>query len=640
MTRPPPRRIATLLGTLARGARRHIDWIVYVAVALVCTEYLDTRAALVTKWGDWYMAMGEGQPNTFLQIRAFLAGRLSVLPHSLGAVHDHLWGRGGMHQAWGLGVPLLATPFHLVGLLFGAPGFPDAVRFLLFYGATTVVLVRALHRVNPGRPDALATSAAAGGLVMVLPNFVGLISARFLTYEHTIAMGALWSLLMLSGVLGVARRATLGNLVALCAAAGFAVSIRPTLAAYGLTSLALGLLLAHRQGLRPRALVAGLSAYGSTAALYFVANWLRFGSPLTLGYANVIAGPKVNRLHRWGLSFHFVPLGTKVKELFASLFLLGPVGAQTAVPPPVVAPYALGERWREYYTPTFDPYVISVWAAAVALVVWRAYRHRPWRRDAESGTDVITLLGVWSIPPALALFGYYTVAGHFVTRYADDLYPAFAAATLCVGMGVVEAVDRRAPQLTSSAHLAIAAACGLYLTLNQGWPTHMARSIDRKTLLEHIAAIDEAVAHPTPPVPDHFVCGERRPALPPVHWHLKNWHDDCGFESGMTFAMPHSPCVKFSLGPSGASWSPEDEEALAGIRATADSDPLVACGKPAVLGETRAVTMCDPGPPPYLLDGMRLYSLATLDARLDPIDRLKLQRIDAEPACGGETSGR
>lgn len=50
--------------------------------------------------------------------------------------------------------------------------------------------------------------------------------------------------------------------------------------------------------------------------------------------------------------------------------------------------------------------------------------------------------------------------------------------------------------------------------------------------------------------------------------------------------------------------------------------------------------MCDPGPPPYLLDGMRLYSLATLDARLDPIDRLKLQRIDAEPACGGETSGR
>ena len=55
--------------------------------------------------------------------------------------------------------------------------------------------------------------------------------------------------------------------------------------------------------------------------------------------------------------------------------------------------------------------MISVWAAAVALVVWRAYRHRPWRRDAESGTDVITLLGVWSIPPALALFGYYTVAG-------------------------------------------------------------------------------------------------------------------------------------------------------------------------------------------------------------------------------------
>ncbi len=110
-------------------------------------------------------------------------------------------------------------------------------------------------------------------------------------------------------------------------------------------------------------------------------------------------------------------------------------------------------------------------------------------------------------------------------------------------MGVVEAVDQRAPQLTSSAHPPpIAAACVASISpfLNQGWPTHMPwrRSIDRKTpSLEHIAAIDEAVAHPTPPVPDHFfVCEERRPALPPVHWHLKNWHDFdfAGFESGMT----------------------------------------------------------------------------------------------------------
>ncbi len=53
------------------------------------------------------------------------------------------------------------------------------------------------------------------------------------------------------------------------------------------------------------------------------------------------------------------------------------------------------------------------------------------------------------------------------------------------------------------------------------------------------------------------------------------------------------------------------------------------------------MTMCDPGAAaiPARQDA-RLCSLATLDARLDPIDRLKLQRIDAEPACGGETSGR
>jgi hypothetical protein len=43
--------------------------------------------------------------------------------------------------------------------------------------------------------------------------------------------------------------------------------------------------------------------------------------------------------------------------------------------------------------------------------------------------------------------------------------------------------------------------------------------------------------------------------------------------------------------------------------------------------------MCEPHAPPYLLDGMRLYSVASLDAKLTPIDRLKLTQIDAAPSC-------
>jgi hypothetical protein len=118
-----------------------------------------------------------------------------------------------------------------------------------------------------------------------------------------------------------------------------------------------------------------------------------------------------------------------------------------------------------------------------------------------------------------------------------------------------------------------------------------------------------------------------------MHTQLEDWHGDCSFSSGLVFAKQQSRCVSFTFGPGGATWSEADDKSLAGLRANADSDPLVTCGPPAVEGEARRVTMCEPHAPAYLLDGMRLYSLASLDEKLVPIDRLKLTRIDSTPAC-------
>jgi hypothetical protein len=43
--------------------------------------------------------------------------------------------------------------------------------------------------------------------------------------------------------------------------------------------------------------------------------------------------------------------------------------------------------------------------------------------------------------------------------------------------------------------------------------------------------------------------------------------------------------------------------------------------------------MCDPHPPRYVLDGMRVNAIATLDENLNPVDRLRLMRIEPAPAC-------
>jgi hypothetical protein len=618
--------------SIRAGLRASGPWAVYGAVAALCTKYLNDRADLVPKVGEWYMA-SEGQPYVLLQVRAFLSGRLALVPHPSGVGNDYDWGRGGMHQAWGLGVPILATPFHVAGRLIGAPGFPDNLRFLILYALTVVVLARALHRASPRDSTALAASAAAAGFVMVFPTFVGMVTSRFLIYEQTIATGVLWDVALLAGVLLLLAECTPLRFALVCAAAGFSLMVRPPLAVYGAATVVLAFFIARSKGLRYRAIAAGALAYLGVTALYFVGNILRFGAPFNPGYENCVSGSFVNRLARWGLPFAKVPFRTMAKEMFATLFLLDPVPTQIMMgsPPPAVQPYAVGERWREYYAPTFDRTILAIAFASLVIVAVRVVRGRLWRRDRDLGGEVATIVGAWGIPCALVLFVFYARLGNMVTRYATDMVPAFAATSLCVGMTIVEAAQSRSPSAGASARLLIGGAVALYLAGWRGWATHLAGATDRATIVDRIAEMDRGSVF-TAGVLDHLKIGQARGPVP-VRTHLQEWGGDGSFASGMVFAMPHSRCVAFTFRPSGRAWTAPDEESLDGFRATADSDSLVRCGAPQADGDSRRLTMCEPHAPPYLLDGMRLYSVASLDAKLTPIDRLKLTQIDAAPSC-------
>jgi len=599
---------------------------------MVCAIYLNARANFIPKWGEWYAGdCVDAQPYIYLQLRAWMTGHLALLPHPAAAGHDYTWGRAGMHTAWGLGVPLLALPFHILGRAFGAPSFPDHVRFLIFYVATAVALARTLHVTSPKQRGDLVASCAAAGFMMVFPTFIGLIVARFLIYDQTIATAALWSVLQLAGVLALLHRSTTLRLVAVCAAAGFAVIMRAPLAAYGFTTLVLAMFIAHRQGLRWRSLAAGAGMAGFVTAFYLFSNFIRFGSPLNAGYSNLISGPYVGRLVRWGLPFAKVPLRVSAKEMYATLFHLDPVPAQTGSPPPGVAPYVTGDRFREYYSPSFDRFVLAGLVACLCVVVWRLVRGRLWRRDADLRRDRAAVIGAWALPPTIVLFVFYAQVGNMVTRYLVDLYPAFAAASLCAGLAAADWIREQRPRLIPSFRVAVAGAFGLYIACWTGWPVGMSHPVDAATLMAKVALIDAHVQD-RPPVPRHFKASDPR-GPQPVHMHLDFWQSNGYFASGMTFAMPHSHCVTFTFLPGSGSWGPGEEQSLAGFRVNADSDPMTSCGPAVAEGGARRITMCDPRPPPYLLDGMRLYSVASLDENLVPIDRLRLMSIDPFTSC-------
>ena len=320
------------------------------------------------------------------------------------------------------------------------------------------------------------------------------------------------------------------------------------------------------------------------------------------------------------------------KEMFATLFLLEPVGGQMFAPPPSIEPYAVGERWREYYAPAFDRLMFLIWVMALGIVVWRIVRNRLWRGDRPLEGEVATVVGAWALAPAFVLFAFYMRIPNMVSRYATDFYPAFAAMTLCVGMAVVGAVRRRSPSMVASAQLALVCAAALYISGWRGWATHLSAPIDRNAVMSRVDDIESRGAEPPRLVSKHLKCNEPR-GPQPVTTHLDEWWSDCTFSSGMAFAMPHSRCVSFTFAPHGPTWGPADQESLDGFRANGDFDRMVACDAQRRVGERRQVIMCEPRPPRFLLDGLRLYTIGSLDEGLHPLDRLKLMQIDTASAC-------
>src|ERR1019366_1575532 len=114
---PDPERVANeTTGGVARRVRPGTAWSLCGAAGVLGALVLDARTKFVPKLGEWYSA----------------ATRLTVI--------------------------LQVRPW-----LFGAPGFPDHLRFLILYAVTIALFARALQLAST-RVSAFAASIAASAL--------------------------------------------------------------------------------------------------------------------------------------------------------------------------------------------------------------------------------------------------------------------------------------------------------------------------------------------------------------------------------------------------------------------------------------------------------------------------------------------
>ena len=248
---------------------------VYAAGLLLAT-------GLVAEWGAWYSTSLPYRTQT----EALLHGDLAVSRSVAALKFDHTWSEHGVHQVWGLGVPLWRLPFEAAAKLIGYDGFPDRLAFGLFALLVSFVVLKVWvglaetpgsapaskggrgfpETASPGTPNSRSASGdtssdgwqlvagfGAGFIILLLfPPFLTLLQVRGAVWEEAVAYEYLFAILLVSLLITFVRRPTIGRVLLVCALAGLGGLIRPTLVFYGFATVVLATLVwVFKAGPRP-----------------------------------------------------------------------------------------------------------------------------------------------------------------------------------------------------------------------------------------------------------------------------------------------------------------------------------------------------------------------------------------------------
>jgi hypothetical protein len=310
---------------------------VLVWEAVVYSVGILAISGLVPCWGRWYATT----PAHRLQTEAFLRGELSLNHDPRLAVHDYCWSEGGVHQVWGLGIPLWQAPFTVLARLCGQPVFPERLALGLFMALVGWAVLRTyLGPVLAASTGAdsragekpLTTAVGTVALQLLFPPFVNLLRSRLEVYEGVMAYVYVYGVELLIALVALMRHPSFGRWAWLGALAGFGALIRPTLLFFGVATLIVGGVATWRAAPVPDShrlsklgdwrwwlglgffLLGGLLLYGT--------NWLCFGSGLEFGHQlnlqDLFGSMYATRFEH---PFQHEPWFSAGKELFSALFL-------------------------------------------------------------------------------------------------------------------------------------------------------------------------------------------------------------------------------------------------------------------------------------------------------------------------------
>ncbi|RME92761.1 MAG: hypothetical protein D6766_09495, partial [Verrucomicrobia bacterium] len=409
---------------------------------------------LIPEWGRWYSSSTPYRE----QVEALLGGTLRLSGDPADLAFDLVWANEGVHQVWGLGVPLWRLPFEAAARLLGGHAFPDMVAFALALALAAGLLLSALgeilrrpikprddasepHGNRPGPGTAWGWAMGVAVLLLFFPPFLTLVRSRFRVLEEAVAYEYVFGMALVAGLIRLAAQPTGKRFALLCLAAGFGGLIRPTLVLHGFGLLFSGAMLWWLYGRKPEpgrarlgVLAAGLALFCVGNGVLYVTNLARFGSGFEFGH-------KLNVQHLYGSMYATrfdhpyaeEPLGSALRELGGWLFAARTYEARDFYRTGLFPGQSETVRWREVYLRTFDPgyglWVAAGWVAALGVLT-RRVRRRPPSLAPETGSvwgRLVLGLGLYSLAASVLLGGFYLRNCVMSSRYVLDFMPCFAA---------------------------------------------------------------------------------------------------------------------------------------------------------------------------------------------------------------------
>ena len=424
--------------------------------ALICSYSL-IYASVILFFSGW-VQIYEHWYSPFipyrLQTDALLNGNLELCDNVLCIDHDLTWSMQGVHQVWGIGIPLWRLPLEIFARVLGHDTFPDRLAFGLFAMMVAYCVIGySISRKERNRYVNLSSVNVAFPMVLLFPPFLSLMKTRGGVWEEAIAYEYLYAILLLTLLLRLYKYQNITCYAIICLLSGIGGLIRPTLIFYGISTVAISMCIIYfrnedrykseQSGVKVmRHIISGSLLLCLGCGLLWTTNALRFGGGLEFGHKlnlQNISGSMYST--KFDCPYQSEPLDSSAKELFGALFMsFTRYNGSDWYQENIFEGQSKTSRWREIYFRTYDlSYIVlimivysCIFAQLLKIVIGYVLGNTsiPMKHILRR-YDIYIITAAWSFIAAVPICMFYLRTPVISSRYMVDLAPAFSSIVLC-----------------------------------------------------------------------------------------------------------------------------------------------------------------------------------------------------------------